>query len=145
MKCFGLGTFSINDEVNSHIKIQHDDKPTKTSERFFLKYVAFTICWPHWCSLLMLLMAPGVPRPARGDAGDYQAAGGGPVGRSATQWPLRIWAPRLQTNKWRAQTKSCGIPAENPKGNFSSCLLFLHLMHQISWFPKKYRFCICLV
>lgn len=32
----------------------------------------------------------GVPCPARGDAGDHQAAGGGPVSCPTPQRPLRI-------------------------------------------------------
>ena len=63
-----------------------------------------------------LYLNSGVSRTAGGDAGDHQAAGGGPVSGPTPQWSVWSWAQRLQANEWGTQKESCGVPAENPKG-----------------------------
>lgn len=81
---------------------------------FFISWKCFT----HYC---VLSLVSGVPCPAGRNAGNHQAAWGGPVSCPETQRPLWGWTQRLQANKWGTQKESCGIPAENPKGKRCRC------------------------
>lgn len=75
-------------------------------------YIKFAFSPSSWSVSFM----SGVSCTTGGDAGDHQAAGGGPVSGPTPQRSVWSWAQRLQANEWGTQKESCRIPAENPKG-----------------------------
>lgn len=82
---------------------------------YLSKYMTIKFVFPPLRSVSLYLNS-GVSCTAGGDAGDHQAAGGGPVSGPTPQRSVRSWAQRLQANERGPQKESCGIPAENPKG-----------------------------
>lgn len=68
----------------------------------------------------------GISRTARGDAGDHPAAGGGPVGSTSPQRPVRVRAPGVPADQRGAQEEGNRLPAEDPEGpsvaSLSDCL-----------------------